>query len=450
MRLSHFSLTIRLIFAASMVLMIMMILTALALDKAFKESATTAQRERLLGQVYMLMAAADISEKGNVYMPIQLAEARLSSPDSGLYGVVSKENEILWKSPSSLNITLPAIDTPAAGVHKFSYVKTDKEHYFILNYGVRWQIGTTFYPLIFTIIENLQGFQQQLQNYRHNLWGWLALMVIMLLILQFMVLVWGLQPLKKLEVELIAIEKGEKQYLEDTYPKELQRVTDNLNILLHHEKARQQRYQNALADLTHSLKTPLAVLRSLMYTNQKSQLSTEIATVITEQVVCMDRIVEYQLQRAATKGALGIKAAIPVLPIINKIIDSLDKVYSEKGVIFHYQGIDEPMFKGDEGDLLELLGNTLDNAYKWCQHSVYLTISMQQGKYCMMIEDDGIGISEDNIDSIFQRGARIDQSVPGHGIGLSIIRDILDVYQATLSIKQSTKGGACFIMQFSS
>jgi two-component system sensor histidine kinase PhoQ len=276
------------------------------------------------------------------------------------------------------------------------------------------------------------------------LWGSLGGVALLLLAVQGTILRWGLSPLRKATSELAAIEAGQQARLQGAYPPELQGLTGNINTLLSQQQEHLDRYRRTLGDLAHSLKTPLAVLQSVAENDdEQSQLSK----TVKDQVERMNQITGYQLQRAATSGWMALSAPVNVKEVIRKVISGLNKVYAEKRVEVKFEldaGVD---FHGDEGDLLELVGNLTDNAYKWCDHQVQVTAHSRPGPredqwdILISVEDDGPGIEPEMVQYVMQRGRRADTDIAGHGIGLSIVRDIVQVYGGTLEITGSKLGG---------
>jgi len=158
--------------------------------------------------------------------------------------------------------------------------------------------------------------------------------------------------------------------------------------------------------------------------------------------------VDYQLQRAATVGqSSNLAPALAVGPVAARIVDSLRKVYRDKGVELKLAVDDSIVFRGDEGDLMELLGNLLDNACKWCRRTVRLSAAISNGELALSVEDDGPGIEASLIKEILQRGIRADQTIPGHGIGLAVVRDITQAYGGDITIGTGALGGAAFTVR---
>ena len=438
------SLKARITLSATLVLTVFTLLAGFALDQAFRDSAKNARQERLLGQIYLLMAATEVNEQGQITLPQTLEEARFSLPGSGLYAVITDAlDKVVWRSPSSLSVTAPYRELVLPGEKRFGELADPSgQSYFVESHGINWLTGATPHKFTFHVIEDMTAFDEQMAQYRQSLWGWLGAMALLLLLAQALVLRWGLRPLRQVASEVSAIESGARERIQGDYPEELKRLTDNLNLLIEHEHARQKRYRDALADLAHSLKTPLTVMRNALAAEARDALGT----TLEEQVARMDRIVDYQLQRAATSGKSKNTAPLPIKPVAEKILASLAKVYLDKKVDAELFIGSEVCFQGDEGDLMELLGNLLDNAYKWCHKSVRLTVKEKNRRVTISVEDDGPGINESQAEHLLQRGVRTDQAMPGHGIGLAVARDIVHAYRGNIRITRSEFGGAGFMV----
>lgn len=434
------SLRARVSLSAALVLTVFVALTALALERAFSDSARSAMRDRLFAQLYLVMAATEVDARGTLQMPPRLGEPRLNLPGSGLYAQIgSADSSVLWHSPSALGQTLPALPPASAGEEQFRRISVDGQDYFHAALAIEWETESETLPLLFSVIEDTSPFVAQMSRYRNNLWGLLGVMALLLLLTLTAALAWGLRPLRTVAREVHAIESGAQESLARNYPDELKRLTDNINTLLHHERAQQARYKNAMADLAHSLKTPLAVLRGLG--NEGEHLQT-----VEEQVVRMDNIVQYQLQRAATAGRSALANPLPVAPIAERLLASLEKVYRDKKLNIHQSLEPDALFRGDEGDLMELLGNLLDNACKWAVAGVWLEAKKEGKTLRLSVEDDGPGIAPHHAEQVLARGVRLDEATPGHGIGLPMVRDIVEAYEGKLEIAHSPHGGARIIV----
>ncbi len=191
-------------------------------------------------------------------------------------------------------------------------------------------------------------------------------------------------------------------------------------------------------------RTALAVLRGAL---DRPGPPEELRQTLTEQVERMNRTVDYQLQRAAASGRIALSAPLPVAPVAHKILDSLAKVYAERGLRFDCEVTPETVFYGDEGDLLEILGNLADNACKWCRRQVVLRAYPAdhdgRAELVVEVEDDGPGIPAEQVPLLLHRGQRADPAVAGHGIGLAVVRDLVEeVYSGRLDLSRGQLGGA--------
>ena len=454
------SLQARSLAAASCVLAAFLGLAFFALDRAFYEAAESALRDRLQGYIYAYLAAADTTRSGLLIPPEVGPDPRFDRPvQSGLYaGIICdkivniKGNQ--WRSPSASDRELPfGAELPRGEVRFTGPIATPVGELFMLAQGVDWTIGVkNELHLTFYVAEEVSGLREQVDVYRRTLAIWLGGTGVVLILLLVGVLRWSLAPLRKVVGDLARVERGSQDHLDSAYPVELSGLTTSLNSFIDAERDRLMRYRNTLSDLAHSLKTPLAVMRSQLESGDEG---SSLRWTVLEQVGRMDEIVAYQLSRAATSGHQTFAAPLPLEPYAEEIVRSLEKVYAHKGVLCEFDIAPAARFHGDQGDLLELLGNLLENAFKWARRRVLLSASVLPGGTGrrsgleLVVEDDGPGVAEESVEHLLQRGVRGDERVQGHGIGLAIVQDILRAYQGDVTATRSeTLGGACFTIRF--
>jgi len=430
------SINTRTIIGAGLVLSVFLVLTDWTLDRAFEDSARAAIQERLRGQLYLLIGETDVSDTGKVSFPSKSALTRLNQPDSGLYATVHSQKTPVWQSQSIITEPPAFVDGLTTGEERFELL--NEKNNFVLSYGIEWQTATSNILLTYSLVEDTRSFNAQISQYRKTLWGWLGGMAVLLLIAQLMVLRWGLRPLRTVADELQHIEQGQQEALRADYPQELRGLTHNLNALLSHERAQQQRYRHALADLAHSLKTPLAVLQGAI----------NDPDTIHEQVTRIQQSIDYQLQRAATAGRSGLNAPIPLRPILDNLVGALQKVYRDQQFQFHITVANELLIRADQGDLTELFGNLLDNACKWAQKTISIHAEQNGDAISIQITDDGPGIPADQLEHILQRGGRADETVTGQGIGLSVVQEIINAYAGHLNLHNQDNSGLRVVISF--
>lgn len=435
------SLSQRVLFSATLVLLAFMIGIALTLDRAFYDSARLGVQDRLFAKLLMLMGDAEVDDTGVLDLETNLIDAELGHVNSDTYGfVIDQAGAILWRSTSSLNENIPAISPLEKGTKVFEQLMLGDQTYFIYRYAVTWETPAGEYPLTFVVVTNTTLFDAQITQYREDLWGWLIALIALLLFMQMLALRWGLKPLRNVSMELAAIESGAQESLKGNYPSELKLLTDNINSLINHEHKQQKRYRNGLADLAHSLKTPLAVLQGAVNCEEDEVSRRKI---IHEQIDRMDNIIQYQLRRAVTAGSSTGMALVLLKPMVDRIINTVQKAYRTKQPEIVVQMDDVVGVRIDEGDLMELLGNLIDNAFKWCRNSIQVCAECRDNQVVIQVKDDGPGIPSQEADRILERCVRADQSTPGHGIGLAIVHDIIQAYGGEMAIANNPAGGAC-------
>lgn len=434
------SLNRRILFSATGVLLVFIVGIALALDRAFYDSARLGVQDRMLARLLMLMGDAEVDDDGELEMPTNLLDTEFSRPNANTYAfIVNHTEKVVWQSTSALNKKLPELQLLDKGSKDFSQIVIRGESFFLYRFGVAWTTETGSYPLTFNVITDTALFDAQIERYREDLWGWLSVMAALLLVTQMLVLRWGLQPMRQVSIELSAIESGKQENVVGNYPSELKLLTDSINSLINHERRQQKRYRNALADLAHSLKTPLAILHNAATVRQ----SKPEEKTVREQIERMDNIIQYQLRRAATAGSSPGMRPVYLYPVADRIVKTVRKAHHAKNPEITI-AIDKTIsLRIDEGDLMELLGNLIDNAFKWCDQRIVLSAERHQKQIVIQVKDDGPGIPQHEITRILERGVRADQSIPGHGIGLAIVKDIIQVYGGDLSIEQNLPRGAC-------
>jgi two-component system sensor histidine kinase PhoQ len=443
-----YSLSSRLLISVSVLLLLFFGATIAVLDSAFTEAGEQARRDILDGHLVALLAAAEPGDDGELALPDRLREPRFGRIGSGLYGELrDMDGEVLWRSRSALGLVIPDGVVPELGEQLFARESlVDGTPLLTLSLGVDWEFDEdAFKPYVFKVAESLDSFNSQIARFRRQLFGWFAAVALTMLLAFSFLLRGMMKPLRKIETEIGEIEGGSRVSLSSEFPTELTGVARNMNLLIDTERARSDRYRNTLDNLAHSLKTPLAAMRALLNDRKGKQFGDRF----DEQIERMDEIVRYQLRKtAASVGDNLVLKPVLVEKEVARLIEGLRKVYHDKGPDFEVRIESGMQFRGDTGDFLELAGNLLDNACKWCEQRVRITAVPSVGALgiasgmVLTVSDDGPGIPQDAADALLQRGMRLDESTPGHGIGLAVVKDIARSYGGRLSINTSDLGGA--------
>ncbi|WP_047679602.1 MULTISPECIES: two-component system sensor histidine kinase PhoQ [Xenorhabdus] len=283
-----------------------------------------------------------------------------------------------------------------------------------------------------------------------KIWEWFGYVLIANLILVapliWLAADWSLRPIKSLVLQISSLEKGEREELDENPPSELKGLIKNLNALLDNERQRYTKYRTTLSDLTHSLKTPLAVLQSTLRSLRSSEQMTieQAEPIMLEQIDRISQQIGYYLHRANIYNDhnLILKKVFSVPTLLDSLINALTKVYQHKGVNITLDISPELTWLGEKNDFLEIIGNILENACKYCLEFVEVTALTGENFITIIIDDDGPGIPPDKRSIVFERGLRADTLRPGQGLGLSIASEIVEQYEGNISIGNSHLGGA--------
>ncbi len=451
------SLQARQLLAASVSLVAFLALAGYALDAAFADTAMDNLRSRLKNYATAYNGSIDFLRDGSLYIREQSPDARFDVPGGGLYAEVIRPDE-RWSSMSAEGPVLP-VSGPMLGPRQEEFtgpldmVQIDgtKGQVFRYGQGVIYETEPGHeIPYTIYVMEDARSLGAQLRVFRSAVWFYLGITGIFLLLLQTFILQWSLRPLRRVVNELTKVQRGEAQRMSEHHPRELEPLTDSINAFIESERENLDRQRNTLADLAHSLKTPLAVLRTQLDTG--GHLSEgELRDELDVQLRRMNNLVSYQLARAASSGHKLFAAPVPIETNAEEIVRGLEKVYAAKGVLCEFEIDPNARFYGEPGDLQELLGNLLENAFKWARSRVLLTakpmagVGSKRAGLMLAVDDDGPGIAPEDVAKILQRGVRGDERVQGHGIGLSIVQDLVRGYRGELHVTRSNElSGARF------
>jgi two-component system sensor histidine kinase PhoQ len=443
--ISALSLKSRVLVAASIAMILFFPLANMTLEKAYTQSLTEATIEQLRLINLSLIAEFEL-DNNNIHMPAYLDNEKLNLPFSGLYGVILRCEKEVWRSASSLNMPFKLPDTmPHSGEERFTKSTadqgvqfTDHQPYFVYSFTAEFEAEQGFEPFHFVILQSQSAFIAQQQAFSQTLSYWLLGAIAVLLAILVIGLSMALKPVNQLIKQIKLVEQGRLSRIEQQYPPELEKLKLNLNTLLDTEHQQRRRYQNSLSDLAHSLKTPLAVISN----------HTELTSAIREPVNQINSIIQRQLKRAIAGGQSGLHTNIDIAPVAEKLIQAMQKVHRDSELAFIIDIDPAHQFKGDQTDLMEMLGNLLDNACKAANNKVALSSEILTDHLHIKIEDDGPSIPETQRTALLQRGKRLDTYQEGQGIGLSLVWDLVAAYQGNLNIQTSSLGGASFTLRF--
>jgi len=247
---------------------------------------------------------------------------------------------------------------------------------------------------------------------------------------------YSLRPLTRLGNDISEIREGTRLKLADDYPTEVQPLTDELNKLVDHNQAVVERARTHVGNLAHALKTPIAVLKN------EAKGNTQLDDVVRRQVDTMHAHVEHYLKRArmaARAEALG--ARTEVRPVLDGISRLLNRLYDARGIDVEVSGGAGAVFRGEQQDLEEMMGNLMENACKWAKADVRVTVTDDAAELRIDVDDDGPGLTEAEREGALKRGVRLDETTPGTGLGLSIVTELAELHKGVLELDQAPAGG---------
>ena len=442
------SLRVRLMLGAAVTVLVFMLALFPALQQVFTSALEKSIAQRLASDASALISAARIS-KGQLRMPEKMPEEEFEILTMRQLGFIyDSKGDLVWRSRSSQQETIDYQPKYDGRGHDFLRVKDSQgREFFVYDVEIDLLRGQSAAFSIVTM-QPVSDYQTMYDNLRQQLYVWLGFALLLLLGFLWLGLGWGIRSLRTLSAELDDVENGTRDSLSDEHPHELLRLTRSLNRLLESERQQSKRYRHSLDDLAHSLKTPLAVLQGLGEVIAAQPANSEQAKTLQGQVNRMSQQISYQLQRASLRKSGLLRYSVKLKPLLDSLVEALDKVYRDKRVAVTYDFSLELRIPVEQGALLELLGNVLENAYRLCLNEIRIRAQLR-GNHCeLVVEDDGPGVPEHQRERILQRGERLDTQYPGQGIGTAVVKDIIDSYAGQLFVEESALGGAQFRILF--
>ncbi|WNW09664.1 sensor histidine kinase [Pseudomonas sp. DTU_2021_1001937_2_SI_NGA_ILE_001] len=367
---------------------------------------------------------------------LQLDEHRLSGayhrPFSGHYFRVDFA-QAHWRSRSLWDFELP--ESSATGLHANLELGKTGQSLLLLTAEYR-KFGQ---QIFITVAQDYTPVRQTFQRVQQIGLAFGLAALLLVLALQRVTVRRALQPLDKVRKQIRQLQQGQRSQLDDQVPLELQPLVDQINHLLAHTEDSLKRSRNALGNLGHALKTPLAVLMSLASSAQLDE-RPELRRTLQEQLQQIQHRLERELNRARLSGDALPGARFDCDAELPGLFSTLRMIHGEH--LHLHNDVPAGLYlPWDREDLLELLGNLLDNACKWADSEVRLSISHGPQGTCILVDDDGPGIPEERREAVLSRGTRLDEQTDGHGLGLGIVRDIVETWGGTLTLLDGPREG---------
>ena len=387
---------------------------------------------RLQHDAEMLLNTIDFDNNGVLTMDTTRIDLIYKQPFSGHYYVIRSDDTSI-NSRSLWDYKLNNITTSTGQKLRTLQQGPDRQSLLIMSVGYK-KLNN---EITILIAEDLNPINKNINQFKYWFAGMAAGMLLILVILQALILRKSLNPLSRMHAELKSLQQGQLNKLSTQSPSELRPLINEVNHLLTIMEQRLYRSRNALSDLAHAIKKPLTVIKQI---TDKQTISDETKSILIKQTDDIYQISDHILKRARLAGHSHTGALFSFSDDLPALIKTLDMMYTNKKILLNINVPDNLICPVDREDMLELLGNLLDNAYKWAAHTITLTIRINSNlRIC--IEDDGPGTDPGNINELSKRGIRLDEKTQGHGFGLAITADIINDYNGNIDFNHSPNLG---------
>lgn len=437
------SLRLRLTITATVSILVALLLSGIFLTLMFERHVTRRVNAELSVYIKQLAGSLDIGEDGEPTLIAPLADPRFNQPLSGLYWQIEDESDVVLSSRSLWVdvLPLPPFDVKQREALRMERPGPNEDMAFIHARTVFLETpkGDRAFRLAAAIDKS--DIRNARDAFKDDLVLALALLAAALVAASMVQVFFGLRPLRQIRDRVTAVRTGAASKLEGEFPSEVQLLVREVNALLGVNEQSVERARDSAADLAHGLKTPLAVLqaesRALAEKHQ-----TESADEIAEQVEQMRARVERHLAHVRMRGLGSGQRSTALRENVEKVVRAMQTMPRGDAINWLIEIPDDLPVSIDAEDLLEILGNLLDNARKWAAREIRVDANRQENDVRITITDDGPGVPEDLRSEVRQRGKRLDEMKTGAGLGLSIAERILDGYQGSLALGAGPEGGA--------
>lgn len=434
------TLAARLFALSSLTAVIGLIVVALVISADYRRTAENRQNDLLIANIFNLMGSFEVNENGDLVGVPELGDPRYALFDSGWYWSVEKigdaQNRVVSQSLANRSITVPAgIEFDQTFQRQFEVVDDSGKSLFGLEAQVFLGEGDDLYS--FLITANKGVMDDEIRQFVNRLGFILSVFALSIILATYLAVRFGLRPLSRATEILGVIRRGDATRIDGEFPNEIKPLIDETNALIDSNITIVERAKTQVGNLAHSLKTPLAVMQ-----NEAPKLDGELRGLFEEQIQTMRKQVQVYLDRARISARTSTAiSSTELVPTIERLVDVIAKLNPKVDFGFDYDDDQEIIFEGEEHDLQEIFGNLIENAAKYANYMVEVTAGFSSGSVVITVSDDGPGMTEEEIEKARRRGGRADEGKTGWGLGMSIVRDIVDEYEGAFDLGKSDLGG---------
>jgi signal transduction histidine kinase len=385
-----------------------------------------------------LLTGTYFSESGELLVDAKYISTIYERPFSGHYYVVSANKQsYVSRSLWDFNIKIKPLNK---GQHETTFIEGPEQQPLLLVTDGYQKQG---YMITIAIAENLAPLRESMTQFQLLYAGVSLLGLMALLLIQRLIVLKVLKPLQQVQAGIAKLVSGEESQIANDGPEEISPLIEELNRILASVQSKSKRSRESLGNLAHALKSKLTLLNQIAERQEMEKLPIIRKNIYTA-TESISHHIERELKKARLMGEIHPAKRVELKTEIAQIANTLQHMYIQKAVNISWEISPNTTFYGDREDLLEMLGNLLDNACKWCKQNVLLTVH-QDKAITFTIEDDGPGCAENTLELLVQRGFRADESTPGSGLGLAITNAIATSYGADLTFGKSTRLGGLLV-----
>ncbi len=428
------SISRRLIFVAMIWIGLSLSASGVVLSFIFEQTVREAFEENLASQLRAVVACVDAQSPGCLSSTGPLDDARYSRVQSGWYWQISGPDNLLMRSRSLWDQALPTVSDAEAGTITYTDLTGPRGQQ--LRVAATIVNGTERSGILIVAAIDKAPLNAQIRRFNGVVFIALGTLGVGLVIAVILQVVIGLRPLRRLTKELNAIRDGTQDKLTPDHPSEIAPLAEAFNDVRAHDHETLAKARREVGNLAHSLKTPLAQLVTTL-----DVIEPTVRARLMQHANDLRSKIDFYATRAATAAARGATARrIAISMVMSDIVSALHKIHAETPKAAHIDIPHGVTVLAEEEDVTEIFGNLLDNAFKWARSRIDVTAVAGDDFVSIVIEDDGSGVPSDKMADIFQ-GQRLDETVPGTGLGLQVVRDIVQAYDGTLTLERSALGG---------
>lgn len=422
-----------------------LLIGGMLLSYAFRSYVLSDIDEKLELLIDTMVGVSEISPEGVLRFNQPLMDQRFAAPYSGWYWQISEDGQSPFRSRSLWDFELhPELATKAFSLKLYEAEGPDGQTLRVAERDIILPEADRIFR--YQVATDTAEVREAIQQFNWLLISALALIMLTVSLALVIQVAYGLRPLRNLRREMVAVRGGMASRLDGEWPEDLRPLAQEINALIDQNEKLVSRARTHVGNLAHALKTPLSVIK-----NEVEEDESAKSQAIAVQVRSIRDHIDHHLKRARVAGG-GSGPGLLVGERVEKIARAIELLNRDKGLQIRVQVPADLKFDGEKEDFDEVVGNIIDNAGKWAEHNVQISVrrlpqETRRPYFMLRVEDDGPGVDEAAMETLFERGLRLDEHVPGTGLGLAIVRDIVELYGGVASLEKSSLGGLAVLLK---